>query len=134
MREIACRLDGDGLRERLRALEPLRLAVEERRELPDGWAFRFPGDASTCRTLFTFVLEERACCPFLSFELELASEGGPAWLRVRGPDGTKAFIGGDLLGPARAGREAYPEGEDESGGAAGGEAGADAVGDGGWGG
>ena len=98
MTEIACRLDGEAFRDRLRALEPLRRAVEERRELEDGWAFRFEGDPERCRALLDFVVEERACCPFLSFELRFAPQEGPLWLEVRGPPGTAAFIGEDLLG------------------------------------
>lgn len=98
MVDIACKLDAAVLEERVRALGELRAALEERCELDDGWAFRFAGDAERVRSVVGFVLAERECCPFLAFELALAPDGGPAWLTVRGPPGTKDFVAGTLFG------------------------------------
>ena len=67
-------------------------AVEEIRELPGGYAFRLPNDADTLRRVAEFVSLERLCCPFLGFVLEVEPEGGPAWLRLTGREGVKAFI------------------------------------------
>lgn len=39
-----------------------------------------------------FVVLERKCCPFLTFELVFEQEGGPIALRMRGPGGTKEFM------------------------------------------
>lgn len=66
--------------------------VQETRELPDGFAFRFaPDDALTVR-LFEFVQAERQCCGFLTFELTLEPKPGSVWLRLRGDSDAKRLI------------------------------------------
>src|SRR5437773_6229708 len=55
-------------------------AVEERRELQSGYAFRLP--AKTLLAAAQWVSLEGRCCPFFAFELELAKDGGPLWLKV----------------------------------------------------
>jgi len=65
-------------------------AVEERKELPDGYAFRLPADALTSAA--GWVALERKCCPFFYFELDVASHAGPLWLRITGSKGIKPFI------------------------------------------
>lgn len=65
-------------------------AVEERRELKNGYAFRLPPE--TLVAAAEWVSFERRCCPFFAFELELAKDDGPLWLRVTGSEGIKAFI------------------------------------------
>lgn len=68
----------------------------ERRELEQGLAFRWSGDAATERRVFEFVAMERDCCPFLSFELRLAAERGSIWLTVKGPDRVKEFARAEM--------------------------------------
>ena len=60
-------------------------AVEERRELQSGYAFRLP--AKTLLTAAQWVSLERRCCPFFAFELVLTKDGGPLWLRISGAKG-----------------------------------------------
>jgi len=67
-------------------------AVQEVRELPDGYAFRLPNDSTTLSMAAEFVAGERLCCPFFGFALELEPEAGPLWLRLTGRDGVKPFI------------------------------------------
>jgi hypothetical protein len=62
------------------------------RELPDGYEFRFPADPKTVALLAEWAAQERLCCPFFRIELRLEPEGGPAWLRLTGREGTKKFI------------------------------------------
>jgi hypothetical protein len=65
-------------------------AVQERHELPDGYAFRFRADDYP--HLAAFIANERLCCPFFRFGLELTPARGPIWLRITGGDGVKAFM------------------------------------------
>jgi hypothetical protein len=67
-------------------------AVEERVELEDGYALRFPGSPEWIANLAELVVFERACCRFLTLELAAEPDEGPVWLRLRGPEGTKAFL------------------------------------------
>ena len=98
---IACRLAEPELRARGEALgREVFSAVTETRELPDGYALRFPGEARWLATLAEFIRFERACCPFLRFELHAEQQDGPLWLLLRGPMGGKDFLAALLPSPA----------------------------------
>jgi|HigsolmetaAR201D_1030396.scaffolds.fasta_scaffold25274_1 hypothetical protein len=64
--------------------------VREKKELANGFAFRFEGQEYT--QLAEFIRFERKCCPFLSFELELAPHNGPVWLHLTGLGDIKPFL------------------------------------------
>ena len=99
---IVCRLLEPALREREEVVQREILSgVTEVRDLADGYALRFPGDPAWLATLAEFIRFERACCPFLRFELHAEQQEGPLWLRLRGPAGTKEFVAGLLALPAR---------------------------------
>src|SRR5262245_42287175 len=71
---------------------PRRLmdAVEERRELKNGYGFRLP--ATMLVSAAEWVSFERRCCPFFTFALDIGRDGGPVWLEVTGSKGVKEFI------------------------------------------
>lgn len=90
---IACRLsDAEQDRQWEDVASEVFGAVEETRELPDGWAFRFPGEDEWVRTLAEYALYERDCCPFMRFEIVLEADVGPAWLHLRGGEDVKRFL------------------------------------------
>jgi hypothetical protein len=62
--------------------------------LPDGYAWRFAGERYP--DVAAFVADERRCCPFLTFALTLAPDGGPLWLQLTGPGPIKAFLHAEL--------------------------------------
>lgn len=70
----------------------LRAAVQEVKELPDGYAFRYNADPSLFMEAAEFATLESRCCPFFSFVLEARHNGGPMWLRITGPKEAKPFI------------------------------------------
>jgi hypothetical protein len=55
----------------------------------------------------TAVLAERACCPFLTFELIFPAPHDMLWLRLRGSEAAKEFVQSSFLlrVPAGAARE-----------------------------
>lgn len=65
-------------------------AIQEEKELANGYAFRLPPGVLT--TTAQWVSLERKCCPFFAFEIVLEKDNGPLWLRVTGSEGIKAFI------------------------------------------
>jgi hypothetical protein len=65
------------------------------RELKNGYEFRFPSDPKTIALLAEWIAQEHLCCPFFEIELRLEPEGGPAWMRLTGREGTKQFIEAD---------------------------------------
>jgi hypothetical protein len=58
--------------------------IEETRELPDGYEFRFTDEPHVLKRLADFISLEKLCCPFLSFAIEIQAESGPMWLRFDG--------------------------------------------------
>ncbi|MBA2521484.1 MAG: hypothetical protein H0V24_17655 [Chloroflexia bacterium] len=90
---IACNLSARDLAIRSDELRrQLFGAVTEVRELPDGFAFRFPESDDVRTKLFEFVGTERGCCSFFRIELHFEPELGPIWLQLRGGDGVKDFV------------------------------------------
>ena len=89
---VACSLSAAELRER--GEENLALFSQARRirELADGYAFAFAGADAEAEQLLRFVLAERACCPFWSFELTFASPHQEVWVSVRGNEEAKAVV------------------------------------------
>ena len=61
---------------------------------PDGYSYRF--DPSAFELIASFVKNERKCCPFLNFSIEVCALGASVWLRITGPEGTRAFLDSEL--------------------------------------
>ena len=70
-------------------------AVCEVRELPNGYALRLA--AEDYLALADFIANERLCCPFFTFGLEVTPERGPIWLSLTGREGVKEFLHATLL-------------------------------------
>ena len=70
----------------------IKLALEEVKELADGYAFRLAGDSVSVAELGEWAAAERKCCPFFDFEIEAERDNGALWLKLRGREGVKAFI------------------------------------------
>jgi len=95
---IACTLSGPQQARRRQEVATEDFTVARRpRELADGYEFTFPGSAEWAARLTEFVLFERTCCPFFTFEIFFEPDAGPIVLKVRGPEGVKEFIE-DLAG------------------------------------
>lgn len=96
---IACRLTDKEQGRRWEELTGgLFSGCEGTNELNDGYEFVFPGGADWAKALASFVVSERECCPFFTFEMTFEPEGGTISLRMRGPEGTKEFIGMEIAG------------------------------------
>jgi hypothetical protein len=90
---VACNLTEDQLQERrTEVLKTLKSALVETKELEDGYAYCFPSDESWITELTKLITAERACCPFLRFNLRIEPSRGPIWLELTGPEGTKDFL------------------------------------------
>jgi hypothetical protein len=92
---IACTLSAAKLRARGDdVVAPLFARIEHVDELPDGYRFTFPAEADGVRELLAFILSERDCCPFFTFELSFPSPHHVVWLSLRGGEGVKEFVAG----------------------------------------
>ena len=90
---IACSLTSAELQERRSTLlQKVRSAVLEVKELDDGFAYSFPAEGEWLHELAGLIDLERQCCPFLRFRITVEANGGPLWLDLTGPEGTKEFL------------------------------------------
>lgn len=89
---IACTLGDEDLRRRSDEIARLLEGRQEVRQLSDGYALRFRGTKHSASRLLAFIMRERACCPFFTFELIFEPQQGPIWLHLRGPAGTLDFL------------------------------------------
>jgi hypothetical protein len=71
--------------------------VQDRSELPDGYAYTLDTKKITLPEVAEWITMERLCCPFLTFQLDVKGNGESA-LTLRGPQGAKAIL-----------REEFPE-------------------------
>jgi hypothetical protein len=96
---VACSLTAPELQNRrVGVLAEVRRHRQEARWLPDGVALRFLASAEALTTLATFIELERRCCAFLRFRLTVEPGGGPLWLELTGPPGTRVFLAAELGG------------------------------------
>ena len=68
--------------------------MREHEELVDGYAFKF--DATAYEDVVRFVNNERLCCPFVTFRIDVLADAGPLRLSMRGPAGTREFLDAEL--------------------------------------
>ncbi len=89
---IACSLSGDDLAWRQGTVESLFDQASQVRELANGYAYEYPPTREWADKLAEFVLEERECCPFFTFEMVFEANMGSLWLRLGGSDDIKEFM------------------------------------------
>ena len=92
---IACTLTPDVLRARRAGLwSDLLQRAEGREDIPEGLRLRFAPTGETLATIARAVEAERHCCRFLRFRITVDPDGGPVFLELSGPPGTREFLGG----------------------------------------
>jgi hypothetical protein len=94
---VACTLSERELAERRAGLlQDLRRHREGVRWLPDGAACRYAPGHDVVASLAEFLRLESQCCAFLRFRLTIEPAGGPIWLELTGPAGTREFLAAQL--------------------------------------
>ena len=97
---VACTLSEPDLAKRRAGLfTDLAQHRQEARWLPEGIALRYSSEQGTLALLGEFVQLERQCCPFLRFQLTVELGGGPIWLELTGPPGTRDFLAHEIGDP-----------------------------------
>lgn len=76
------------------ALRLFGTLLQETRELPDGFAYRFA--AQDYPLVAAFIANERLCCPFFAFTLELTPRHGPLWLQLTAQGDVKPFLRAEI--------------------------------------
>jgi hypothetical protein len=73
-------------------------AVQSVQEIGSGYTFSFPSEAEFISKIAEFVSNERVCCPFLNFTLNVFSNREPVSLSLTGPIGTQEFLRAEFEG------------------------------------
>ena len=82
----------------IRATTELIQAVQSVREVGNGYEFRFPNETDLISKIAEFISNERLCCPFLKFKLNVFSNHEPVSLSLTGPIGTQEFLRAEFDG------------------------------------
>ncbi|MDQ3016761.1 MAG: hypothetical protein M3R25_08625 [Bacteroidota bacterium] len=77
-------------------LASLKEKMLDRKELKNGYAFKYAGNDETLDELISFIKSERECCGFFIFNLSISGDKSEAWLEMTGVDGAKDFITEEL--------------------------------------
>jgi hypothetical protein len=97
---VACCLSDAEVRKReATLLAQFKSALTATEELPDGYAFRLPGEKRWLALVADLIIAERECCPFLTFQLTAEPKMGALAVRMTGPGGTKDFLKTVLFKP-----------------------------------
>ena len=90
---IACTLTPEALRTRREGLlMDLVRRAERREDLSDGLRLRFAPSSETITLIARAIEAERHCCRFLRFGMTVEPDGGPVFLELTGPAGTREFV------------------------------------------
>lgn len=95
--EVSCKLTSPELRERKKTvIASLSKKIIEKKELKDGYAFKFSGTDTILDELIAFIKTERECCDFFTFGLSVSGDKSEAWLELTGAESAKDFITSEL--------------------------------------
>ena len=90
---VACTLDPAALKARREGLlSDLLRRADEHEDTPAGYRLRFAAAEDILALLARAVEAERHCCRFLRFQITVEPDGGPIWLELTGPPGTREFV------------------------------------------
>lgn len=73
-------------------LTRLKSKLIERKELEDGYVYRFPGTDQMLNELMEFIKTERVCCDFFVFDLTIPGDKSQTRLAITDPRGVKEFL------------------------------------------
>jgi len=97
VKTLSCALSAPAMRQRKdTVIRSLVAQIQSRKELLNGFSYKFSGGDPIVDELAEFVKTERTCCSFFSFHLFFQPQKRSARLTITGPTGTKAFIQAEL--------------------------------------
>lgn len=96
-RDVACTLSTDGRESRSENVRSvLSAAYRGATERADGYTLLFDGSEDALSAIATFVANERECCSFAEYAIEVSPPYERTRLTIIGPAGTKEVFN-DLL-------------------------------------
>ena len=93
---MTCKLTSPELQKRkATVIAEIKKLIREKKELPNGYAYRFDGTDKNVNLLTDFIKTERQCCDFFIFSIDVNNDQA-AWLKITGAKGVKDFIASEL--------------------------------------
>ena len=92
---LACDMDvftREQREDHIRVTTQLVKAMQNIREIQNGYEFVFPSESLTITRIAEFIANERLCCPFLGFGLIVKPNDPFISLSLNGPVGTQEFL------------------------------------------
>jgi len=94
---FTCKLTSPEIQQRkATVIASLKKKIIVKKELSNGFSYKFAGSDAIVDELTTFVKTERLCCDFFDFHLTVKGDGSFAWLTITGPKGARDFIKNEL--------------------------------------
>jgi hypothetical protein len=95
-KDLSCKLTSTDLQKRkINVLSVLKNKILEKKELNDGYSFKFENSDEMIDLLTDFIKSERQCCDFFNFALSVRNDGF-IWFDLTGPKDAKKMIGEEL--------------------------------------
>jgi hypothetical protein len=92
---LSCKLTTVELQKRKApAIARLKQQIIDRKELKDGFAFKFRGTDESIDELIKFIKAERECCDFFTFNISINKSD--VWLELTGAEEVKEFIKNEI--------------------------------------
>lgn len=93
---MTCKLTSTELQKRkTTVIIAIKKLIKEKKELINGYAYRFEGTDHNVDLLTDFIKTERQCCDFFNFSIDVKNDES-AWLKITGAKGVKGFITSEL--------------------------------------
>ena len=94
---LTCKLTSKELQQRKETIiASIKRQILEKKELENGYSYKFSASDSIVDSLSDFIKTERLCCNFFDFGLNIKGNASIAWLTITGPKGAKEFITSEL--------------------------------------
>ena len=93
---LTCKLTTAEIRKRKEeVIDLMKRHVIEKKELENGYGYKFSGTDEILDSITSFIKSERQCCDFFDFKISVTSDS-LVWLEISGPIGVKEFIEAEL--------------------------------------
>jgi hypothetical protein len=94
---LFCKLTSAEMQKRkTTVLESLQKQILEKKEIANGYAFKFNGSDKMIDELTEFIKTERECCDFFIFNISVSGDKSEIWFELSGERGAKDFIATEL--------------------------------------
>ena len=95
--ELSCKLTPPELRQRKETvIQSLKSELLAKKELTNGYSYKFAGTDKMIDELAKFIKTERVCCSFFNFTLFISGDKSEVRLEIKGPKGARGFIQTEL--------------------------------------